>query len=165
MDKRNLTLAAIAVLTLNLFGCATEAPVLNFIADNSPNHASIIFFRERNYFNSLIDANILIDGKGVGPLKNGQTLTANISPGDFKIQIKSDTDLFDSLILPIQTEKSGTYFYEVLPQSVYIGLPHGGVFVMPREQGPVSACNHVWCIAALSSDIARAKIEKLSEHR
>jgi hypothetical protein len=61
--------------------------------------------------------------------------------------------------------KGGNYFYEVLPQSVYIGLPHGGVFVAPREQGPVSACNHVWCIAALSSDVASAKIEKLSDHR
>jgi hypothetical protein len=149
-------LAAFLVLT----GCATIPP-MNYVADSSPSHASLTFFRQRHYMSSALTAVVVIDGKGVGPLDNGQVLVTNAPTGDLKIEITSNSD-FRSLALPFHAEAGKDYFVEIMPQSAYIGLPGGGLFVMPRERGPVSACNMNWCIAVLNVDEAKRRIAKLN---
>jgi hypothetical protein len=154
---------ATGAMVLTLGGCATIPP-MNFVADSTPNRASLTFFRQRHYVSMALTAVVVIDGKGVGYLGNGQVLVANASPGDVKIEITSDSD-FRSLAMPFHADPGGDYFIEVMPQSLYLGLPSGAFFVMPRESGPVSACNMNWCVAVLSPDEAKARIAKLNARR
>lgn len=154
--------AALAALTAGaglLAGCATMPPEVPFAPDNNPDRASVTIFREHQFLNSAFQLMVRIDRKTVGPLKNGEVLAANATPGDLKIAVQSEYD-FRELVLPLHTEASRDYFVDVLPRQDYLDRLGPHLLALPPEKAGVAACNLKWCIVGVSADEAKARMTK-----